>query len=192
MNTISTRDKWFVTEVHRDKGSYVSVEVPTNGGLSQRASCLSWSTTKEDWALTMNPHKEDGNTNVSGCFTQRGHLTSEPNRLETTFKSNKRESINLGHHKCFLRWTSDELNKRGSISHLKCLSHPNPRWILARIVLEGSWERDWSSRWCSSRWRQHQVKEEVRGYKYPTPKKWPLEQLRSASLVIQPRGRTIR
>jgi hypothetical protein len=32
-------------------------------------------------------------------------------------------------------------SSRGSISHLKSLSHPNPKWILAWNGLERSWER---------------------------------------------------
>jgi hypothetical protein len=34
-------------------------------------------TTKEDWVLIMNPHKEEGNTNVLWCSTQSGHSTGD-------------------------------------------------------------------------------------------------------------------
>jgi hypothetical protein len=45
------------------------------------------------------PHGED---------TQR----AMPNHLEAGFKSNKRESINQSHHKCFLRGGTEELSQR--------------------------------------------------------------------------------
>jgi hypothetical protein len=48
MNTISTQDKWVVPE-HLHQEGYVSIEVPTKDELSERATYLSQSTTKEDW-----------------------------------------------------------------------------------------------------------------------------------------------
>jgi hypothetical protein len=49
-----------------------------------------------------------------------GTQRATPNRLEASFKSNKHESINHSHHKCFLRGGNEELSQRGQILHLKC------------------------------------------------------------------------
>jgi hypothetical protein len=42
-----------------------------------------------------------------------GTQWATPNRLEASFKSNKHESINQSHHKCFLRGGIEELSQRG-------------------------------------------------------------------------------
>jgi hypothetical protein len=42
-----------------------------------------------------------------------GTQRATPNRLEASFKSNKHESINHSHHKCFLRGGNKELSQRG-------------------------------------------------------------------------------
>jgi hypothetical protein len=64
---------------------------------------------------------------ISGAPHGEGTQWATPNRLEESFKSNKREPINQSNHKCFLRGRSEELSQRGLILHLKGLSHPNPR-----------------------------------------------------------------
>jgi non-canonical (house-cleaning) NTP pyrophosphatase len=46
------------TEVHLHQEGYVSVEVPTKGGLSRRATCLTQSTTKVNWCSLRNSTKE--------------------------------------------------------------------------------------------------------------------------------------
>jgi hypothetical protein len=78
---------------------------------------------------------------ISGAPHGEGTRWATPNCLEASFKSNKRESINQSHHRCFLRGRSEELSQRGQILHLKCLSHPNPRSNPCLECLEGSWER---------------------------------------------------
>jgi hypothetical protein len=45
-----------------------------------------------------------------------------PNYLEASFKGIKRESTDLGHNKCLLRRTRDELSQ-GAQSHTSILSH---------------------------------------------------------------------
>jgi hypothetical protein len=42
------------TEVHLHQEGYVSVEVPTKGGLSRRATCLTQFTTKVNWCSLRN------------------------------------------------------------------------------------------------------------------------------------------
>jgi hypothetical protein len=42
-----------------------------------------------------------------------GTQRAMPNRLEASFKSNKHESINQSHRKCFLRGGIEELSQRG-------------------------------------------------------------------------------
>jgi hypothetical protein len=64
---------------------------------------------------------------IPGAPHREGTQQAMPNRLEASFKSNKCESINQGHHKCLLREKSEELSQRGLILHLKGLSHSNPR-----------------------------------------------------------------
>jgi hypothetical protein len=46
------------TEVHLHQEGYVSVEVPTKGGLSRRATCLTQFTTKVNWCSLRNSTKE--------------------------------------------------------------------------------------------------------------------------------------
>jgi non-canonical (house-cleaning) NTP pyrophosphatase len=46
------------TEVHLHQEGYVSVEVPTKGGLSRKATCLTQSTTKVNWCSLRNSTKE--------------------------------------------------------------------------------------------------------------------------------------
>jgi hypothetical protein len=47
-----------ITEIHLHQEGYVSVEVPTKGGLSQRATCLTQSTTKANWCSLRNSTNE--------------------------------------------------------------------------------------------------------------------------------------
>jgi hypothetical protein len=53
--------------------------------------------------LTMKRHKEKGNTNVPGAPHEEGTRRTTSNRLEVSFKSNKREPKTQARHKCFLR-----------------------------------------------------------------------------------------
>jgi non-canonical (house-cleaning) NTP pyrophosphatase len=46
------------TEVHLHQEGYVSIEVPTKGGLSRKATCLTQSTTKVNWCSLRNSTKE--------------------------------------------------------------------------------------------------------------------------------------
>jgi hypothetical protein len=46
------------TKVHLHQEVYVSVEVPTKGGLSRRATCLTQSNTKINWCSLRNSTKE--------------------------------------------------------------------------------------------------------------------------------------
>jgi non-canonical (house-cleaning) NTP pyrophosphatase len=46
------------TEVHLHQEGYVSVEVPTKGELSRRATCLTQFTTKVNWCSLTNSTKD--------------------------------------------------------------------------------------------------------------------------------------
>jgi hypothetical protein len=90
--------------------------------------------------LTNKLHKGGEIQTFPGAPDGKGIQRTMPNH-PTSFKSNKCESKNQSRHKCFLRWMSDELSQGGLISHLKSLSHPNPKWNLAWDGLERGWER---------------------------------------------------
>jgi hypothetical protein len=91
----------------------VSIEVPTKGGLSRRATCLTQFTTKANWFSLRKLHKGGVIQTFSSAPHGEGTQRATPNRLEASFKSNKRKSINQSHHKCFLRGGSEDLSQRG-------------------------------------------------------------------------------
>jgi hypothetical protein len=101
------------TKVHLHQEGYVSIEVPTKGGLTQRATCLTQFTTKANWCSLRKLHKEGVIQTFPVASHGEGTQRATPNRLEASFKSNKHESINQSHYKCFLRGGSEELSQRG-------------------------------------------------------------------------------
>jgi hypothetical protein len=86
--------------------------------------------------LTKKLHKGGVIQTFPGAPRGEGTQRATPNRLEASFKSNKRESINQSHHKCFLKEGSEELSQGGLISHLKC-SHTQ---TLGEILDWSAWE----------------------------------------------------
>jgi hypothetical protein len=66
-----------------------------------------------------------------GAQHKKDTQCATPNRLEASFKSNKCESMYLSHHKCFLRWTRDELTQRLNLT---------PQISLTPIPLVNPWK----------------------------------------------------
>jgi hypothetical protein len=58
-------------------------------------------------------HKGGAIQTIPGVPHGEGTQWVTPNRLEASFKSNKHESINQSHHKCFLRGGNEKLSQRG-------------------------------------------------------------------------------
>jgi hypothetical protein len=112
-NTSKKETSDLFTEVHLHQEGYISVEVPTKGGLSRRATCLTQFTTKVNQCSLRKLHKGEVIQTFPGAPHGEGTQRATPNRLEASFKSNKCESINQSHHKCFLRGGSEELSQRG-------------------------------------------------------------------------------
>jgi hypothetical protein len=59
---------------------------------------------------------------IPGAPHGEGTQRVTPNRLQERFQSNKRESINQSHHKCFLGGRSEELSQ-GAKSYTSNVSH---------------------------------------------------------------------
>jgi hypothetical protein len=126
MNSNKVRDKRFNLKFTPTNLSTSPLRYPLRVGYHEEP-LASPNPHKGRLVLTKRTPQRRGNTNILGCSTQRGHSLAMPNRLEAYFKSNKRKSMNQSRHKIFLWWASDKLSQRSLISHLKGLSHPNPR-----------------------------------------------------------------
>jgi hypothetical protein len=101
------------TEVHLHQESYVSVEVPTKGRAITKSHLNHPIHHKGKLVFTKKLHKGGVIQMFLGAPHGEGTQRVTPNRLEASFKSNRRESINQIHHKCFLRGGSEEFSQRG-------------------------------------------------------------------------------
>jgi hypothetical protein len=73
---------------------------------------------------------------ISGAPHGEGTQRVTPNRLEASFKSNKRESINQSHHKCFLR-EGVKSSHKGAKSYT---SNASQNQSLGEILNWSAWE----------------------------------------------------
>jgi hypothetical protein len=109
--------------------------------------------------LTKKLHKGGVIQTFPGAPHGEGTQWLMPNRLEASFKSNKRESTNLGHHKCFLRWTNEELTQRAQshtsdLSHTQTLSESLLGMARRGVGREGMELKEVFSSWKAATWRR--------------------------------------
>jgi len=119
---------------------------PTKGATSllrssQRAELpsnpFSQSITKEGW-VTSKVHKGRGNTNFLGCAHTRTELSTNPNRLETSWRVTNRPKEML---LVLLRLTWPPCHSKGSSLTPQSCSHPNPSSKNSRISFWREWGR---------------------------------------------------
>ena len=139
---------------------------------SQRAELssnpFSQSITKEGW-VTSKVHKGRGNTNFLGCAHTRAELSTNPNRLETSWRVTNRPKEML---LVLLRLTWPPCHSKGSSLTPQSCSHPNPSSKNSRISFWREWGRGMNAQDGSSCvLGQQQWMRGLMGYKYSSPKK---------------------
>jgi hypothetical protein len=158
-NTMSTRDKRFVyrsspplRRLHLCWGSHKGRAI-TKSHLPYPINH------KVKLMLTKELHKGGVIQTFPGAPHGEGTQQATPNHLEASFKSNKRESINLGRHKCFLRWTNEELAQRAqfhtsNLSHTQTLSESLLGMAWRGVGREGMELKEVFSSWEVAAWRR--------------------------------------